>query len=69
LFGAVLSDPKKRTMYDAVLYDPQEEDEVNNVFDVVICFLNFSSMNFLFIGKKNDGSDRLPNWFLFLGIF
>jgi DnaJ-class molecular chaperone len=30
LFGAVLSDPKKRTMYDAGLYDPQEEeDEVN----------------------------------------
>jgi DnaJ-class molecular chaperone len=50
LFGAVLSDPKKRTMYDAGLYDPQEEDEVNNVFDVVICFLNFSSKNFLFIG-------------------
>jgi len=26
-FGAVLSDPKKRNMYDAGLYDPREEED------------------------------------------
>lgn len=26
-FCLVLSDPKKRTMYDAGLYDPQEEED------------------------------------------
>jgi len=42
LFGAVLSDPKKRTMYDAGLYDPQEEED-----EVIMFLLEFISLLFL----------------------
>jgi hypothetical protein len=57
LFGAVLSDPKKRTMYDAGLYDPQEEED-----EVIMClwnvFLSFSWRLFLFCLLVCYGSER-----------
>lgn len=43
LYLTVLSDPKKKTMYDVGLYDPEEEveDEVSDFFFFKVYLLSF----------------------------
>lgn len=44
LIGAVLSDQRKRTMYDAGLYDPDEEDDEVRLYVSI-----YSSIKALFV--------------------